>query len=312
MLSQASKQSRRAFTLIELLVVIAIIAILIGLLLPAVQKVREAAARIKCANNLKQLGLAMHNYHDATGKFPYLRSGGGQNRHSWALLLTPYIEQDNVYRAMTTPITGVNMTDGVNNLTSTNQQIVDARSAVVSVYLCPSRRGGGQLTPIDPGNLTVTGQPNDYAASTGDTNVVPTTGVFKFDNGSFTQLKEKGNRISAITDGTSNTIMIGEKHIRQSNPDGLTPPGTLYDPNVDIIAYSAGIQASLHRRGGPSWPLAQAPTTKQNMQFGSWHTGIVQFVLGDGSVRGFRTSLPGTTLGYLTNINDGNVVTGLD
>jgi prepilin-type N-terminal cleavage/methylation domain-containing protein len=303
---------RFAFTLIELLVVIAIIAILIGLLLPAVQKVREAAARAKCANNLKQLGLAMHNYHDTTGKFPYLRSGGGQNRHSWVLLLTPYIEQSTIYQAMSTPITGVNQTDGFNNLTSADPTIVATRSAGVSVLLCPSRRGVGQLTPIDPGNLSVTGQPNDYAASTGDTNVVPTTGVFTFDNGSFTQLKEKGRRIADITDGTSNTVMIGEKHLRSSNPEGANPPGTLYDPNYDIIAYSAGIQGSYHRRGGASWPLAQSPTTPQNMQFGSWHPGIVQFVLADGSVRGLRTSVPGTTLGYLTNINDGNVITNLD
>src|SRR5262249_35090991 len=146
-----------------------------------------------------------------------------------------------IYQAMSTPITGVNQTDGFNNLTSADPTIVATRSAGVSVLLCPSRRGVGQLTPIDPGNLSVTGQPNDYAASTGDTNVVPTTGVFPFDNGSFTQLKEKGRRIADITDGTSNTVMIGEKHLRSSNPEGANPPGTLYDPNYDIIAYSAGI-----------------------------------------------------------------------
>jgi prepilin-type N-terminal cleavage/methylation domain-containing protein len=289
----------RGFTLIELLVVIAIIALLIGLLVPAVQKVREAAARIQCGNNLKQLGLAMHNYHDTVGAFPYLRSGGGQNRHTWALLLLPYIEQDNVYRTFQTPIAGVNQTDGFNNFTSADPQIVTARQSPVKIFLCPTRRGAPLLSPITTGS-TVTGEPSDYAACTGDTSTVPTTGVFQMVNSNHMKAL---TRMPDITDGTSNTIMIGEKHIRA---------GYLNDPIQDGLIYSGSEQQTYQRRAGASWPLAIDRNVAPNTQFGSWHTGVCQFVFADGSVHGLPNSIPGTTLGLLANRSDGQVIPSYD
>jgi prepilin-type N-terminal cleavage/methylation domain-containing protein len=289
----------RGFTLIELLVVIAIIAVLIGLLLPAVQKVRESAARSQCANNLHQIGLAMHAYHDTAGAFPYLRSGGGQNRHTWALLLLPFIEQGNVYTSFHTPITGVNQTDGYNNFTSADPQVVAARQAQVQVFFCPSRRGAPSLSPITTGS-TVTGVPSDYAACTGDTTTVPTTGVFQMVNSNHMKAL---TRFASIKDGTSVTIMIGEKHIQL---------GFLNDPIQDGLIYSGSEQQTYQRRGGASWPLALDPTAAPNSQFGSWHTGVCQFVFADGSVHLLRNSIPGTTLGLLANRNDGQVIPNYD
>src|SRR5688572_16939942 len=121
--------TRRAFTLIELLVVIAIIAILIGLLLPAVQKVREAAARMKCSNNLKQMGIALHSYHDSYGTFPTPPpvGGGGTTGVSWQALILPYIEQDALGRTINPNVGGY--VAGVNRNAAANR---------IATFLCPS------------------------------------------------------------------------------------------------------------------------------------------------------------------------------
>jgi prepilin-type N-terminal cleavage/methylation domain-containing protein/prepilin-type processing-associated H-X9-DG protein len=292
---------RAAFTLIELLVVIAIIAVLIGLLLPAVQKVREAAANTRCQNNLKQIGLGMQNFHDANGVLPYCRTGGHSQDHTWAVILLPYIEQTTLYNQWfatpipnldgpavisTTPVISIN--DLRFNPTIRNQSA--PLNNTVPGYFCPSRRTPQVCTTPMGANLV--GACSDYAVVGGDNNL--NTGPFHINDG-----YGVGIRITEITDGTSLTLMVGEKHLA---------PVDLGNGAVDGCVYSAVPAGLSFRQAGSNFPLALTRNDPQNGQFGSWHTGTVNFVFCDGHVAALPTSIAGSTLGALATRKGGEVI----
>jgi prepilin-type N-terminal cleavage/methylation domain-containing protein/prepilin-type processing-associated H-X9-DG protein len=273
--------SRRAFTLIELLVVIAIIAILLGLLLPAVQKVREAAARIQCENNLKQIGLACHSYHDVNRALPpgYLatdpyRDGATDTSPGWgwAAFLLPYLEQNNLFAQF-------NLAQPVQNS--------PAIQTMVKVYLCPSDTPPPTPFPITDalGNTLALAAPCSYAATVGQdaSDVADPTGDGVFYRNSQTRLTD-------ITDGTSQTVMVGDRAWADS--EGI------WAGAISGGVMRAGPRNPWQNATGPAPNLVLAHNNWINIKtdadgglddFSSYHTNGVNIVFADGSVHFLRS-----------------------
>jgi prepilin-type N-terminal cleavage/methylation domain-containing protein/prepilin-type processing-associated H-X9-DG protein len=312
---------RKGFTLIELLVVIAIIAILIGLLVPAVQKVREAAARIQCENNLKQIGLATHAYHDTYKRFPSgvnlpvsTQSGAvfptnnlvkkgligpppvpGQFI-SWGEAILPFIEQANLQKNLDLTQREYANCNGPN---STGAQIVQ-------IFICPSDNLQNLVSTYTTGGVTYYFGMNSYGANGGTRSwyitSMTTDGMF--------YINSRVN-IAGVRDGTSNTLLFGERYHDDPSYTGIQTLGgwawaNFNAPEDYILSTPVPINFLLPpgtQTGAPNFP-----EDDRVCAFGSGHTGGANFCMADGSVQFLTNSLPLSMLQGLSTRNGGEIV----
>ncbi|TWT31744.1 DUF1559 domain-containing protein [Blastopirellula retiformator] len=307
------RRQRAAFTLVELLVVIAIIGVLIALLLPAVQQAREAARRIQCTNNLKQISLAMHNYHDTFQSLPYgqfsvglfpaaVGDVAGEYPYGtcWFQCILPFVEQSAMYDAIKT------------DMLTTPSASLDAavRNTVVNDFVCPSDPNGGKVGHD--------GFQGNYLANTNTSN----SGINSADPNSMSGLFFTKSHIQFrdVVDGVSNTLMIGE--CLQGSPD--LPTATTYDTTANywnavgaettFNAGSRGLFVSDYNASAsrcvstPSKPCVYLSAYLAWFVMRSEHPGGIMTSRADGSVSFLQENISNTTLMDLANRRDGNVI----
>ncbi len=298
---------RRGFTLVEVLVVIAIIGILVAFLLPAVQAAREAARRMQCQNNLKQIGVAIQNHHDTRKAFPMGRNRWDQFAVSWAFFLLPYMEETAVYNSWDP------------NAKSFDPQNDQTMRTPIETYACPSRRKAAADRNFDnndsppPADAVGVATLSDYAANAGTKLMTGMVGDDKSATvfGGYSRLEAgpifSGSHISArqVEDGLSHTIAVGERHLPP------VPANTADDMKDFAIGDTAAIPGDTpHTTFRCSEDgLATGLEDTDREKFGSSHAGgVVQCVFLDGHVRGLRPDIAVAVLKALSTIGGGETV----
>ena len=339
---QKLRSRKSGFTLIELLVVIAIIAILIALLLPAVQQAREAARRTQCKNNLKQIGLALHNYHDVYGRIPPVMladiddsNGCDDDGFGFLYVILPYIEQANLFNQMESYLSSVDLSTGspavsrgtprfcvLKRHEDTYGGIIPGGDTIIAAYRCPS----STLPAVAPATFAVPGSVAGAAPAEEDAMVGYALSDYKGSAGGFltegggmlVKPADQGNAGSGssaggrqfrdVTDGLSNTLMAGESSYVTTDGAGTEVedwPTWIGGVDTDeSVRFESAPEDPINGRVAPN---NMAAAVSDDCAF-SFHVGGAQFAFGDGSVHFLSENIDLSVYGYLGDIADGQVI----